>query len=140
MTRKQLSVIALIVVIASGLSAVVAYRRGFHQGQYRGGQEAKPEPGCVDLQDAALHAGETGCVSGRVLRVYVSRSGATFLDFCADYRHCPFSSVIFSSDKAKFGNLESLAGRQVEIHGAITVYQDKPEIIIRDPDQIRAAD
>jgi DNA/RNA endonuclease YhcR with UshA esterase domain len=95
--------------------------------------------GCVDFHDAAPHAGETGCVCGRVLRVFASRGGNTFLDFCEDYRDCPFTSVIFSSDKNKFGDLASLAGRQIEIRGPITVYQGKPEIIIRDPEQIRLA-
>ena len=95
--------------------------------------------GCVDFHDAGPHAGETGCVSGRVLRVFTSRGGNTFFDFCEDYHACPFSSVVFSSDKQKFGNLESLAGRQIEIRGLITVYQGRPEIIIHDPDQIRMA-
>jgi hypothetical protein len=95
--------------------------------------------GCVDFHDAGPHAGETGCVSGRVLKVFTSRGGNTFLDFCEDYRDCPFTSVIFSSDKHKFGDLQSLAGRQIEIRGPITVYQGRPEIIIRDPEQIRMA-
>jgi hypothetical protein len=83
--------------------------------------------------------GETGCVSGRVLRVFTSRGGSTFLDFCEDYRDCPFSSVIFSSDKRKFGDLQSLAGRQIEIRGFIDVYRQRPQIVIRDPEQIRMA-
>jgi DNA/RNA endonuclease YhcR with UshA esterase domain len=95
--------------------------------------------GCADFHDAAPRAGETGCVSGRVVRVFASRGGNTFLDFCEDYRDCPFTSVIFSSDKNKFGDLASLAGRQIEIRGPITVYQGRPEIIIRDPEQIRLA-
>jgi len=93
--------------------------------------------GGVDFHDAGPHAGETGCVSGRVLKVFTSRSGNTFLDFCEDYRDCPFTSVIFSSDKRKFGDLQSLAGRQIEIRGPITVYQGRPEIIVRDHEQIR---
>jgi hypothetical protein len=73
------------------------------------------------------------------VRVFTSRGGNTFLDFCEDYRDCPFTSVIFSSDKNKFGDLASLAGRQIEIRGPIAVYQGRPEIIIRDPEQIRLA-
>jgi len=93
--------------------------------------------GCVDFHDAAPHVGKTGCVSGRVVKVFTSQGGNTFLDFCEDYRACPFTSVIFSADKNKFGDLASLAGRQIEIRGSITVYQGRPEIIIRDPEQIR---
>jgi len=47
--------------------------------------------------------------------------------------------VIFSSDKNKFGDLASLAGRQIEIRGPITEYQGRLEIIIHDPEQIRLA-
>jgi hypothetical protein len=95
--------------------------------------------GCFDFRAAGSHAGETGCVAGRVLKVFTSGGGNTFLDFCEDYHDCPFSSVIFSSDKRKFGNLQSLTGRQIEIRGLISVYQGRPEIIISDPDQIRMA-
>ncbi len=92
---------------------------------------------CVDFQQARSHAGETGCISGYMLRAYTSKTGNTFLDFCADYRTCPFSSVIFASDRGKFGNLEMLAGREVQIRGLISTYQGRAEIIIHDPWQIR---
>ncbi|HTV56131.1 MAG TPA: hypothetical protein VMI06_14605 [Terriglobia bacterium] len=94
---------------------------------------------CVDFHEASSHAGENGCVSGFVLRAFTSKAGNTFLDFCTDYKRCPFSSVIFASDRNKFGNLEALAGRQVEIHGLISTYNGRAEIIIRNPRQIRAA-
>lgn len=93
---------------------------------------------CISFQQAATHAGENGCITGYVLRAYTSKSGNTFLDFCPDYRSCPFSSVIFSSDRAKFGNLEALSGRRVEIRGFISTYQGKAEVVIHDPWQIQA--
>jgi len=95
--------------------------------------------GCVDFHDAASQAGQTGCVSGRVLKVFASKRGITFFDFCQDYHDCPFTSVVFSSDKNKFGDLQSLAGKQIEIRGLINVYQGKPEIVVRDPEQIHVA-
>lgn len=94
--------------------------------------------GCADFMQAGAHVGEDGCISGRVLRVYTSRSGTTFLDFCQDYRACPFGSVIFASDQSRFGDLGSLRGRQVEVRGPITAYQGRAEIIIHDPAQIQA--
>jgi DNA/RNA endonuclease YhcR with UshA esterase domain len=93
----------------------------------------------VDIRNVGPLVGTNGCVAGLVLRVYSARTGNTFLDFCQDYRTCPFSSVIFASDRDKFGNLESLQGKRVEIRGDIITYQDRPEIIIRDPQQIRSA-
>lgn len=139
MKRKQFLTVVLIVLTASLVSAVLAYRSGLHRGQFAVSSEGNSGSVCWELRDAVAHAGETGCVTGRVLRVYTSRAGNTFLDFCSNYRNCPFTSVIFSSDRDKFGKLETLAGRRVEIRGDISIYQGRPEIVIRDPEQLRAA-
>jgi hypothetical protein len=100
---------------------------------------ARGTPACVDVRQAESLVGNAGCVTGLVVRVYPARSGNTFLDFCQDYRTCPFSSVIFASDKDKFGNLESLQGRRVEIRGDVVTYQNRAEIVIHDPQQVRSA-
>lgn len=141
MTRKQMLLIAVLLVASSSVAALLAYRFGLHHSASR---EASPfalsrgaKGSCVDFQEAMSHLGETTCVSGRVLRVYSSRAGNSFLDFCEDYRACPFSSVIFSTDRRKFANLEILGGRQVELGGTIRSYQGHAEIVIHDPQQIR---
>jgi hypothetical protein len=134
-TRKQIVLVVLLVVVASSLSALVAYRRALHRANGSMGTSAD-SAGCLSINQASQGAGQVGCVTGRVLRVYTSRGGNTFLDFCADYRNCPFTSVIFASDRDKFGNLQTLSSRRVEIRGAITSYQGRSEIIIRDPEQL----
>ena len=141
--RQKKILVAVIVLVVFCLGIFVGHRAGRSPSTTSSFASRSSSPGemagCVDFHDAAPRAGETGCVSGRVVRVFASRGGNTFLDFCEDYRDCPFTSVIFSSDKNKFGDLASLAGRQIEIRGPITVYQGRPEIIIRDPEQIRLA-
>ena len=136
MTRKQIALVTVLVLTTSALSALVAYRGALHSNRQSQLPSQSEPAGCVDFHDVASHVGEQGCVSGRVLRVYTSKAGNTFLDFCADYKSCPFTSVIFSSDRAKFGKLETLEGRVINIRGAITVYEGRAEIIIRQPDQI----
>ena len=142
MRRKQILVAGIVLAVFC-LGVLVGRRAGRSPSttsSFASRSSSRGEvAGCVDFHDAGPHAGETGCVSGRVVKVFTSRGGNTFLDFCEDYRDCPFTSVIFSSDKHKFGDLQSLAGRQIEIRGPITVYQGRPEIIIRDPEQIRMA-
>lgn len=96
-------------------------------------------PPCVDIRNAGPLVGKTGCVAGLVLRVYSSRGGNTFLDFCQDYRTCPFTSVIFAADKERFGDLGALQGKRVEIRGDVVNYQGHAEIIIHDPQQMRSA-
>ena len=142
-TRKQVALIAGTIVLASMLSAVLAYRLGFR----RGAPSARatsvpadiPEGPCVPFAEAGPLVGKTACVSGRVLKVFTSKPGNTFLDFCQDYKTCPFMSVIFSQDREKFGDLGQLQGRRVEIRGLVSYYQSRAEIIVRDPGQIQVA-
>jgi hypothetical protein len=142
-TRKQVVSIVVVVLVASVLSALVAYRHGLRRGKLAPSRAAvtvvpKGVP-CVDIDAAAPLVGQPGCVTGRILRVYTSRNGNTFLDFCADYKNCPFTSVVFSEDRPKFGDMGALKGRNVELRGLVTEYQGRAEIIIRDQDQIRMA-
>lgn len=146
MKHRAILLVVGLVLVAFVLGTLVGSRRGWTpilNGPIQPSRApASPAAGstaaCVDFRDAGSQVGTAGCVSGQVLRVFTSQAGNTFLDFCPDYRSCPFTSVIFASDKNKFGDLESLQGRRVEIRGAITVYQSRAEIIIRDPQQIRS--
>ena len=142
MTRQQTIIVVVLVLLASTLSALTAYRLALRRANPRGAVPAVQTggKGCIDFHDAGSHIGEEACVSGRVLRVFVSRASNTFLDFCAGYRDCPFTSVIFSSDREKFGDLQTLRGRQVEIRGSVKLYNGRAEIILHGPEQIRAAD
>lgn len=141
MSRRQLALVVAILLLAATLTAIVAYRLGLRRSA---GAAAVPAPGsesktgdCVSFSDAGARVGTAGCVQGRILRVFTSRAGNTFLDFCPDYRRCPFTSVIFAADRGKFGDLNALGGQQVEIRGPITNYEGRAEIIIHDPQQIR---
>lgn len=131
--------IALVIVVAALFLAQREYYRA-RRPSFPAPPSASASTGsCIDFRDAASHAGENRCVSGYVLRAYTSKSGNTFLDFCQDYRTCGFTSVIFASDHAKFGNLESLVGRKVELHGVILIYHNQAEIIVHDPWQIQVS-
>jgi len=137
--HRPVAIIAL-VALCSLASATVVY----HYGTRRSSTPARPaltqagEPTpCVSYADAAPLVGKSGCITGRVLKVFTSKSGNTYLDFCEDYRACPFSSVIFSQDRAKFGDLATLQGQVVEISGLVSYYKERPQIIIRTPDQLK---
>lgn len=139
MTRRNISLAGFALIAFVVLVAVFAYRIGMR----RAWSEAQPEGAdggaCVDIKQAGAHAGEQACVAGRVLRVYTSKSGNTFLDFCDNYRTCPFTSIVFAPDRANFGDLTTLQGRKVELHGRIQMYHDQPEIVLKEASQIREA-
>lgn len=92
---------------------------------------------CIPFDRARDHIGETLCVKGRVLNVSVGRSGIHFLNFCEDYRSCPFTVVVFPRNLRDVGDVRSLENREVEIYGLVKSYNGQPEIVLRDVSQLR---
>ena len=154
MPRRHWALAVTVVVLASAISAAVAYRFGARkEAAHSAGPATTPQAAparafsdaaasvpsqaCVPFAEAAPLVGNTACVTGRVLKVATSKAGHTFLDFCEDYRKCPFSTVIFFEDRAKFGDLLYLQGQVVELRGLVGYYRERPQIIIRDPGQLK---
>ena len=94
--------------------------------------------GTYSYREAPAHVGEYAVIEGTVVKVYTSKKGTTFFDYCTEYDTCPFSAVIFSSDAGKFGTLSAYAGRTLRVTGVISSYQGRAEIIIDNPSQIKA--
>lgn len=92
---------------------------------------------CLPFDKAKDHIGETLCIKGRVLKVSIGRTGIHFLNFCEDYRACPFSVVVFPRNLRDVGDVRALENRDVEIYGLVKSYQGQAEIILRDVAQLR---
>lgn len=90
---------------------------------------------CIPFQQAAQHVGEDRCIMGKVMRVKASK-GVHFLDFCEDQMACPFTVVVFSHDLKDVGDVRRLAGRMIEIHGPVKLYQGRAEIILSRVSQV----
>jgi hypothetical protein len=91
---------------------------------------------CIPFDQAQRHIGETQCATGKVLRVETGAKGVHYLDFCEDYRLCPFAVVVFSYDLKNVGDVRELAGKVVEIHGEVKEYDDRAEIILESRKQL----
>jgi hypothetical protein len=91
---------------------------------------------CISIQEAGQHVGETRCVTGKVVRVKVGLKGVHFLDFCEDQMACPFTVVVFEHDLKDVGDVRRLAGRTIQIRGAVKLYDGRPEIILNRISQI----
>jgi hypothetical protein len=91
---------------------------------------------CIPIHEARQHVGETKCVSGKVLKIKVGAKGVHFLDFCEDQMACPFTVVVFPSGLKDVGDVRRLAGHIIEIHGAVKLYDGRPEIILNRIGQI----
>lgn len=91
---------------------------------------------CIPFDQARRHIGETQCVTGKIVRVEAGAKGVHYLDFCEDYRLCPFSVVVFSYDLKNVGDVRELAGKVVEIRGEVKEYDDRAEIILESRKQL----
>lgn len=92
--------------------------------------------GDYDYTAASAHIGEYASVHGTLQDAHVSASGTVFLDFCKNYKTCPFSAVIFADDAKKFPDLNSYSGKLITLTGTISSYSGKAEIKLSDPSQI----
>lgn len=92
---------------------------------------------CIPAEKAPEHVGRTRCVTGKVLAIRQLPSGTTFLNFCENYRLCPFTVVVFRGDLRHVGDVRQLRGQVIEVQGKIQEYDGRPEIILRHPRQLR---
>jgi DNA/RNA endonuclease YhcR with UshA esterase domain len=88
--------------------------------------------------DAKTHVGQTVTVEGAVGNIATGRSGTVFIDVGGRYPDNGFAAVIFASDRSKFPDLKTLDGKTVAITGTVSLYQGKPEIILKSADQMQA--
>lgn len=93
---------------------------------------------CKPMTEARKYVGDSVCISGKVVKVARSpRSGTHFLNFCDDYKNCPFTVVIFAKDLQRVGDVRELEGKQIEIYGKVKEYKGQAEIILSDVRQLR---
>lgn len=94
---------------------------------------------CLSPEQAAGRIGATTCVSARVTQISQGPDGVQYIDFCADHSRCAFSGVVFANDLRDVGDIRTLPGKMVEVHGQIQEYEGHSEIIVRNARQLRGA-
>jgi len=95
-----------------------------------GGAKLAPE-------EAAKHVGETASVEGVVVNVGHGKTGNVYLNFGAAYPNEVFTAVIKSESTAVFPEAEGLMGKTVTVTGVITLYKDKPQIVLEKRGQLQ---
>lgn len=106
---------------------------------------AAPSPqrpaNALTAAEAGRHLGQVATVCGTVVTAtYASRSRGqpTFLNLDKPYPNHIFTIVIWGEDRKKFGRPEvELFEKTVCVNGRIEQYQSRPEIVVREPKQIR---
>lgn len=95
------------------------------------------EESSIDFSEAPESIGSKLWVEGEIDHVFMSDKGNYFINFCSDFRICPFNAVIFSKDTRLFSDIKAWDGEVIYVYGLIEVYQNRPQIIIKNPNQIK---
>lgn len=91
----------------------------------------------IIFYEAHANIGKDLWVVGVIDHVFISTKGNHFLNFCADFRECPFSAVIFSDSVKHFeDDIESWSGREIYIYGEVSVYEGRSQIIVERAEQV----
>jgi hypothetical protein len=93
-------------------------------------------------KEGAKHIGERATVCGRVASArYVvgAKGGPTLLNLDEPYPRQIFTLVIWEDDRPKFGEPEKLKDQSVCAMGMIKEFKGKPEIVLRDPTQLKVS-
>ncbi len=100
--------------------------------------QAQPPAQTLQPAEAQAHAGQTVTVEGAVSNVHKISNGITFIDMGGKFPDNTFTAVILAADAAKFPDMDSLNGKTVDVTGQVRLYKGKPEILLKDPAQIKA--
>jgi DNA/RNA endonuclease YhcR with UshA esterase domain len=91
----------------------------------------------ITAAEAKNHIDKDATIEGVISEVHHAASGrAIFIEIGGRYPSNPFSAVIFKDNFSKFPNVDSLAGKTVDITGKIQDYRGRAEIILNDPAQL----
>lgn len=95
----------------------------------------------LTANEAKEHFGEFATVCGEVVSAHyalTTNGEPTFLNLDKPFPNQIFTVVIWGSDRSKFGKPEEeYNGKRICVSGKITAYAGLPEIIAKDPKQIK---
>lgn len=86
--------------------------------------------------EAGDYIGKTVTVKGFIADVYKNEKVA-YLNFVEKFPRNPFTAVIFASSFDLFGDVDLYKTKNVEVTGLVSIYKNKPQIILKSKTQIK---
>ena len=97
-------------------------------------------PPVITPAQAANHIGEEVIVRGKITQIALSVNLTTHINFGGLYPNHVFTATIFKANQTLFRGIRDLDGKVVHVQGLVRLYRGKPEIVLTQPTQIRAAE
>ena len=92
---------------------------------------------CIPISEAPKKIGDMLCVTGKVEQISQGQNGVQYLDFCAQHEKCPFTAVVFADHLRDVGDIRTLIGKTIQVHGQVREYDGHAEILVREARQLR---
>lgn len=91
----------------------------------------------VDLAGALKLVDKPAAFKGTVVQLFQPRGGTLLiLNFAKDYKTA-MTAVLRKADYAAFPDLATLKDKEVVVSGTISTYQERPQIALTKPEQIK---
>jgi len=95
----------------------------------------------IPLDSAKFYEGKTITICSKVIDTYVSKheDETTFINFGKPYPNNSFTVVIYAKDldNFKYSPTNYLKGKVICITGKITIYKDKPQMIVEGEEAVK---
>ncbi|MGP8153588.1 MAG: DNA-binding protein [Smithella sp.] len=96
----------------------------------------------ISPEDAINHIGNEATVCGTVASTHFSfrsKGQPTFLNLNRPYPHHIFTALIWTSDRSKFHDIPEkyYKNKRICVSGSIEQYKGIPEIVVRNPGQMK---
>ncbi|HZQ93192.1 MAG TPA: hypothetical protein VFA60_15475 [Terriglobales bacterium] len=85
---------------------------------------------CFPIEEAPKRIGQMACITGKIYSVKHGKN-IWYLDFCEDYKTCPFTVVVFDRDLKDPEKLEAFEGHTIRIYGPIVNYKGRAEMALK---------
>lgn len=88
-----------------------------------------------DIEGARKKDGTEGAFKGVVSGIY-ERFGLLIVNFDKDYKKA-LCAAMKGKSFAEFPDMQSIVGKEIVVSGKFTLHNDRPEIVIEKPEQIK---
>jgi hypothetical protein len=85
---------------------------------------------CYPIEEAPKRMGQMACITGKIYSVKHGKN-IWYLDFCEDYKTCPFTVIVFDRDLKDPEKLEAFEGHTIKIYGPVVNYNGRAEIVLK---------
>jgi hypothetical protein len=85
---------------------------------------------CFPIEEAPKRIGQMACITGKIYSVKHGKN-LWYIDFCEDYKKCPFTVIVFDRDLKDSEKLESFEGHTMRIYGPIIDYKGRAEMVLK---------